>query len=225
MESAMKKVDAPVWFSSYENIRADSYAMLASLLVQPPSEDLRNILQSLQWDDAIPARLDRALIKLRQASHDYPPAVLEVEFNRLFVGMGSGEVVPYASWYKERRIQSKPLASLRSDLIRLGIVRQAECHESEDHAGALCEIMAIISDKSNDVPYDTQARFFEQHIALWMMPFFKDLQSAKSAKFYRVVGSLGGRFLECEREYLKYGANAQFPAKEGGSQNESGIYR
>lgn len=200
----MKKPAAPVWFSSYENIRADSYAMLASLLVGQPLDDVRNILQNLQWDDAIPAKLDHALINLRQASRDYPLAVLEGEFNRLFVGLGCGEMVPYASWYKERRIQSKPLASLRTDLIRLGIVRQADSHESEDHAGVLCEIMAIISDKSNNVPYDMQARFFEHHIASWMMTFFKDMQSAKSADYYRVVGSFGSCFLESEREYLKY---------------------
>jgi TorA maturation chaperone TorD len=91
-------------------------------------------------------------------------------------------------------------------LFNLGIVRQADNHDSEDHAGALCEIMAIISDESNDVTYESQAKFFEQHIAPWMMAFFKDLESAKSARFYRVVGSLGSSFLESEREYLKCSA-------------------
>jgi TorA maturation chaperone TorD len=56
------------------------------------------------------------------------------------------------------------------------------------------------------VPYESQAKFFEQHIATWMMAFFKDLESAKSARFYRVVGSLGSCFLESEREYLKCSA-------------------
>jgi TorA maturation chaperone TorD len=214
MESVMKKPAAPVWFASHADMRANCYVILASLLVQPPSERLLHILQNLKWDESISEKLDNALRALRQASHDYPLAVLEGEFNGLFVGVGSGEVVPYASWYRERKIQSKPLASLRSDLIRLGIVRQAQCHESEDHAGALCEIMALISQKRDEVHYETQARFFQEHIAPWLMTFFKDLQSAKSAEFYRVVGLFGSCFLESEREYLKYGANTQFTIKK-----------
>jgi len=207
MESVMKNLDAPVWFASHANIRTDSYVMLASLLGQPPSEDLLNILQNLQWDEAIPEKLDHALGALCRAGRDYPLAALEDEFNRLFVGLGCGEMVPYASWYREKMIQSSPLASLRSDLILLGIVRQADSHESEDHAGALCEIMALISRQPNNIPTATQAGFFHRHIASWMMAFFKDLQSAKSAEFYRAVGLFGSCFLESENEYLKQGAN------------------
>jgi TorA maturation chaperone TorD len=205
MESVMKTLDAPGWFAAHANIRTNGYVMLASLLAQPPSGNLSNILQNLEWDEAIPEKLDHALRALCQAAHDYPLAALEDEFNKLFVGLGSGEMVPYASWYREKKIQSSPLASLRSDLIELGIVRQTGCHESEDHAGALCEIMAIISRKPNDIPHAAQARFFRRHIAPWMMTFFKDLQSAKSAEFYRTVGLFGGCFLETENEYLKPG--------------------
>ena len=98
--------------------------------------------------------------KLRQAACEIPPTGLEEEFNRLFVGLGSGEMVPYASWYREKMIQSSPLASLRADLMSLGIVRQADSYESEDHAGALCEIMAILSREPNGIPHAEQAGFF-----------------------------------------------------------------
>ena len=206
MESVMKKPDASGWFASHANIRTDIYVTLASLLVSPPSLEHLNVLRHLEWDEDISERMHKALGTLRLASRDYQPDTVKDEYGRLFVGLGCGEVIPYASWYRERKIQSKPLASLRSDLIRLGIMRQAQCHESEDHAGALCEIMAIISDESNKVPYESQAGFFEQHIASWMTAFFKDLESAKSARFYRVVGSLGNCFLESEKEYLKCGA-------------------
>jgi hypothetical protein len=83
--------------------------------------------------------------------------------------------------------------------------------------------MAIISQKPNDIPYAAQARFFNRHIAPWMMTFFKDLQSAKSADFYRTVGLFGDCFLETESEYLNQGANTPFPKTEGGLQNENGI--
>ena len=225
MESVMKTMDASGWFAAHATIRTDGYVMLASLLGQTPSEDLLNILRNLHWDEAPSEPLDRALGALRRAAYDYSLDALKDEFNKLFVGLGSGEIVPYASWYREKKIQSTPLASLRSDLMELGIVRQTDCHESEDHAGALCEIMAILSQKANDIPHAAQAGFFHRHVAPWMMTFFEDLQSAKSAEFYRVVGLFGSCFLEIESEYLGRGANTPFPKKEGGLQNENGTFR
>ncbi len=209
----MKNPDASGWFASHANIRTDIYVTLAALLVSPPSEEQLSVLRHLEWDEDMSGRMLKAFGTLRLASRDYQPDVVRDEYNRLFVGLGCGEVIPYASWYRERMIQSLPLASLRSDLFRLGIVRKADNHDSEDHVGALCEIMALISEKQNNVPYETQAGFFDRHVASWMMAFFKDLESAKSARFYRVVGSLGGCFLESEKEYLKYGANAQVHTK------------
>jgi TorA maturation chaperone TorD len=203
--------------------------MLASVLEQPPSEDLRAILQSMQWDEAVPEQLDHALRALRQAANDYPLAAMKEEFDRLFVGLGCGEMIPYASWYREKMIQSMPLVSLRSDLVRLGIVRQSDNRETEDHAAALCEVMAIISRDSNGGRYRTQADFFQHHVASWMGSFFNDLQSAKSAGFYRTIGLFGSSFLEFECRYLgchlnpipnkkrrrKARCNGNFPAAGG----------
>jgi TorA maturation chaperone TorD len=213
MESVMKYPDASGWFASHANIRTDIYVTLAALLVSPPSEEHLNVLGHLEWDEDISEGMLNALETLRLASRDYQPDVVGNEYNTLFVGLGCGELIPYASWYRESMIQSLPLASLRSDLFRLGIVRQAGNHDSEDHAGALCEIMALISEKQNNVPYETQSEFFERHIASWLTAFFKDLESAKSAGFYRMVGSLGGCFLESEREYLKCSAKYSSPHK------------
>ncbi len=151
----------------------------------------------------VPEELDQALQGLRQAGCTCPLAALVEEYDQLFVGLGCGQMVPYASWYKDKRIQSMPLVSLRSDLIRLGIVRQRECHESEDHAAALCEIMALISRKAMDLTLAAQADFFQEHIAWWLPTFFKDLQSAKGAEFYRKVGLFGSCFMEFEGEYLE----------------------
>ncbi len=202
MEPVMKDTGR-AWSAPYAKIRTDVYVILASLLGQRPSENLLKVLQKLRWDKSIPEGVDSALRALRQASHEYPLSALEEEYDKLFVGLGSGELVPYASWYREKKIQSSPLAFLRSDLFHLGIMKQAESRESEDHAAALCECMALISGPSNEIPLAAQAKFFQQHIAPWIMTFFKDLESAKSARFYRTVGGFGRRFLQAEIEYLK----------------------
>lgn len=220
MESAMTNRDVPVWFASYANIRADCYVMLASLLSRAPSGDLMELLQNLTWERTIPKNLDEALTALQQAGHDGDPAVAAEEFNRLFVGLGCGELVPYASWYREKKIQSLPLALLRSDLMKLGIVRQAGSHESEDHAGALCEIMALITRAPGAGPRETQREFFQRHLAPWMIDFFRDLQSAKSAGFYRRIGRFGVCFLECENHYFSYRENNHVITEKGGLSDE-----
>lgn len=214
MESLEQKKTAPAWLDRYASIRADVYVILAALLVGPPSEDHLNVLQKMEWDDDISEKMHEVLLALRRASRDYQPTAVREEHNRLFVGLGCGEVIPYSSWYRERSIQSLPLVSLRSDLFHLGIVRQADNHDSEDHAGALCEIMALISQRPNSQSYETQAGFFERHIASWMTAFFKDIESAKCAGFYKAVGSLGCCFLESEKEYFKNGSNVEVRTKK-----------
>ncbi len=199
----MKTTGGPAWFAPYAKIRTESYVMLASLLGQRPSENLLKVLQNLHWDEPIPEGIDRSLRALREASREFSLGALEEEYDKLFVGLGCGEMVPYASWYREKKIQSSTLASLRSDLILLDLVRQADSRESEDHAGVLCECMALVSREPNEVDHATQANFFQRHVAPWMTTFFKDLESAKSARFYRTVGIFGSRFLESEIEYLK----------------------
>ena len=225
MEQLMSNPNTEGWFAPYGAIRTDCYVMLASLLAQAPSETMIGILRHLQWDEAIPGKLDRTLRQIRQAACESDRAEIEAEFNRLFVGLGWGEMVPYASWYRERMIQASPLAFLRADLMRLGIVRQPDSYESEDHAGALCEAMALLSREVGGVPHAAQADFFKKHVASWMMRFFEDLRLAKNAEFYQVVASFGGCFLESESEYLNVDITTQMYIPKGGLQHEKRDHR
>ena len=221
----MNNSDGTGWYASYAAIRTECYAILASLLGQTPSDETIGILQNLDWDAAIPGRLDRALSALRDAADGITRAAIEAEFNRLFVGMGCGEVMPYASWYRERMIQSSPLASLRADLMRLGIVRYPDNHESEDHAAALCEAMVLLSREAGGTSHAAQAEFFKKHIASWVMRFFKDLRSANGADFYRSVASFGICFLEVENEYLNVHVGTEIAIPKGGLNNEKRNHR
>ncbi|MBI4768374.1 MAG: molecular chaperone TorD family protein [Deltaproteobacteria bacterium] len=202
MESTIKTQPVPSWFDPYAPVRCDVYVLLAALLGRPPSEELIKIMQSLDWSEVLPEGLDQALQVLSQAGHRYLLTALEEEYDQLFVGLGRGEMMPYASWYKGKKIQSLPLVAVRSDLFRLGIVRQSEFCEPEDHAAALCEVMALISRKTMEVPLETQADFFQKHLSWWLSDLFEDLRAAKKAEFYREVGSFGKCFVESEKEFL-----------------------
>jgi TorA maturation chaperone TorD len=96
----------------------------------------------------------------------------------------------------------QPLARLRSDLAVLGFQRRSDVRETEDHAAALCETMAIICNHPAEVGLETQKAFFSDHLKGWMDRFFKDMQHASAARFYRAVGRLGEAFLDLEKKYL-----------------------
>jgi len=194
----------PAWHEPHAKIRTDAYILLAALLNDMPTRDLIAIVQNLQWDDGIPEKLQQTLAKINNASNTCTLDSIAGEFQRLFVGLGSGELVPYGSWYRENMIQSATLAAIRADISRLGIVRRTDTFESEDHAGALCEIMALLSNPENGVSDREQASFFADHVAPWLPIFFMDMQKVDNAEFYRTVGEFGGCFLDSEAEYLQF---------------------
>lgn len=192
------------WYAPHAYIRTDSYVLLAALLTDTPSENVIELVQNLGWDEDLPEKMNQALATLNHAGTTYSLNTIAEEYHRLFVGLGRGELLPYGSWYLEKTIQSTPLAAIRNDLVRLGIVRQNDSFEPEDHAGALCEIMALLSYPGNEISDHEQAAFFNQHLNTWIPQFFMDLQDVKKSEFYRAVGEFGCCFIEGEIEYLQY---------------------
>jgi TorA maturation chaperone TorD len=224
MEKESGSTKHPAWYRPYAKIRTDCYVLLAALMNRPPSPELLELLRNLRWNKDIPQRMQETLTDLIKTCTDSPTTVINDEFNRLFVGLGQGELIPYGSWYLEKMIQSRPLAAIRSDLRKLSIVRQSNTGEPEDHVGALCEIMALITQEQKDITSEEQAHFFDHHIFPWMQDFFSDLQSVQNALFYPAVGKFGSCFLAAEREYLQNSPNYLYDFTEGGMQNDSTIF-
>lgn len=181
-----------------ELLRARAYALLARLLARPPGTDL------LEAVAAIGAPADgppgEAFAALSDAARAADPRAVEEEHTALFIGVGGGELTPYASYYRTGFLNEKPLADLRADMAALGIERADDVKEPEDHIAALCEMMAGLITGAFGEPLDLagQKAFFERHIGPWAARFFADLEGAAGARFYRAVGALGGRFIEVE---------------------------
>ena len=187
--------------SGGDRIRANTYALLAALLAAPPSRELIERVAAIDASASEPdSRFGQAWRSLRGAALDATPEGLDDEYHALFIGLGRGELVPYASWYMTGFMMDKPLAVLRADLARLGFERSERVSETEDHACALLEVMAMVIAERQELA--SQRRFFSRHLEPWMESFFRDLREATSASFYRAVGELGMRFMEFEREYL-----------------------
>jgi TorA maturation chaperone TorD len=181
--------------------RAREYILLATLLSSPPSNTLLREITELRGD---PTPLGRAHAALAEAASKTPTADVEREYFELFVGLGRGELLPYASYYLTGFLNERPLSRLREDLAALGIERAQNNFEPEDHAATLCEIMAGLASGHFPAAPEVQRVFFEKHMASWMGRLFADMESAANAKFYQSVGSLGRLFLEIEAEAFRF---------------------
>lgn len=177
--------------------RASEYALLAALLARAPDADFLARLARVRGD-ASPLGLAHAA--LADAAAAAEAADVEREYFDLFVGVGRGELLPYASYYLTGFLNERPLARLREDLHALGIARAEGQCEPEDHAAILCEIMAGFADGRLAAPAEAQQRMFERHLAPWIGRFFADLEGAGAARFYRKVGALGRVFTEIETQ-------------------------
>ena len=181
--------------------RAQEYALLANLLLSAPSAALLERIAQLNGD-ATP--LGRAHAALADAASVSVATEVAREYFDLFVGLGHGELLPYASYYLTGFLNERPLSRLRDDLAALGIERVESNFEPEDHAATLCEVMAGLVAARFPASADAQRAFFEKHVSRWMGRLFADIEKAENAKFYRSVGSLGRVFLEIESEAFTF---------------------
>jgi TorA maturation chaperone TorD len=177
--------------------RAGEYALLSNLLADAPDRDLLAALAGLPGD-ATP--LGHAHAALARAAAAADATSVEREYFDLFIGLGRGELLPYASFYLTGFLHERPLARIREDLARLGVEREPQRSEPEDHLALLCEVMAGLAQGSFDASEAEQARFFARHLRPWAEKFFADLETAKSARFYRAVAGYGRAFLAIEGE-------------------------
>jgi TorA maturation chaperone TorD/DNA-binding transcriptional regulator YdaS (Cro superfamily) len=181
--------------------RGQEYALLATLLSSAPPNALLEQLGQLR-DDATP--LGRGHAALAEAASMAIATDVEREYFDLFVGLGRGELLPYASYYLTGFLNERPLSRLRDDLAALGVERLENNFEPEDHAATLCEFMAGLASGRFPASPEVQRAFFEKHVASWMGRLFADMERATHARFYRPVGSLGRLFLEIEAEAFTF---------------------
>jgi TorA maturation chaperone TorD len=199
-----------------DQARADLYALLARLLLAPPDGAL---LEALANSTPIVAQggdpaLERGWERLTMASSVMDASAVAVEFNSLFVSIGTPPVDPYGSRYLAGFLNDTPLAELRADLARLGLRRARGVAEFEDHLGALCETMRVLIAGAPGIPRASIAQqtvFFERHIGPWCQGALDDIAGAEGSNYYRLVAGLGAAFLALETEAFALGeqVNAQ----------------
>ncbi|CAN1538673.1 TorD Uncharacterized component of anaerobic dehydrogenases [Rhabdaerophilaceae bacterium] len=177
--------------------RGQLYLLFANLLLRIPDEDVLIDLRRLSGDET---SFGQALDALAASADITQAEAIAREHFSLFVGVGRGELLPFASYYLTGFLYERPLVRARSDMRRLGVERSAEFSEPEDHIGFLMEIMAGLVLRRIAGEASEEKKFFEKHLKPWAERFFADLAKAESAKFYQAVGRLGAVFMAIESE-------------------------
>lgn len=177
--------------------RARSYRLLAHLLAKPPTQALLDQTAKISGD---PSPLGLAWIALADAAHATSAGAAGEEYFKLFIGVGRGDVLPFASFYLAGFLHERPLAAVRADLALLGIERRGGLHEPEDNVATLFDVMAGLIDGTYDAAPSAQDTFFATHIKTWVPRLFADISVAPSAQFYRAVAAAGAHWIEIETQ-------------------------
>jgi TorA maturation chaperone TorD len=185
-----------------DQLRAGTWNLLGNLLAAPPGQELLEALCQIDEPEGSDRdAMAQAWLTLRLAAERAALPALEAEYQDVFIGVGGGEVTPYASWYLTGSLMERPLVLLRQELEELGFEREEGVSDPEDHAGAICQIMGLlISDPEFD--FERQRSFFQRHVEPWLGRLLQDVQQAPSAVFYRAVGGLGEEFLQLEQRFF-----------------------
>ncbi len=197
MTSAERQMSDEFEIAPEESLRAALYRLLSRYLTTPPTEQTLKNAANLSGD-ATP--LGTAIATFARIAARSDLTTVRREYEDLFIGLGRGELIPYASYYLTGFLQEKPLARLRQDMARLGVSRATNGSDPEDHAASVLEIMAGLIDGAFGTPLTIadQKAFHDAHLASWLPIFFRDLEAAQSSVFFAALGGVGRVFLKIE---------------------------
>lgn len=194
------RFDSPRSVAPEDQARADYYALLANLMFQPPSASL---LTAISIAEPPGGAMQGAWEALAAAAAVVPEEAVREEYEALFIGVGRPPVMLYGSYYQAGFMMEKPLAELRDDLAQLGFRRLSTVNEPEDHLAGLCDVMrAMILGDLAAPPQSVavQKKFFETHLAPWVLDCTNAVSAYHQSNFYRHVAQFARAFFEVEIE-------------------------
>jgi len=183
-----------------EAARADLYALLARLLYAGPTAELLQGIADAEGMAAPDSVLGQAWDALRAACASTSVSSAAQEYDDLFIATGRAPVSIYASHYLSANGKEQTLVNLRGELSRLGLQRQADAVEPEDHLAGLLDVMRHLILRAGDGDVALQEGFFRSYLAPCYRPFAAALQEQPQARFYRQLTQLFVCFLDIEVE-------------------------
>lgn len=186
-----------------ETARSELYGLLALLYYAVPATELIAQLRAAATEaPAAGAFLEEPWRALVGVAREMTDQAIQGEYNALFGGMGKPEVYLYGSHFLSGFLNEKPLARLRTELGQLGLARDENMSETEDHFAYLCEVMRyLIAGEDVTVANLTRQReFFTNHLQPWVTMMCDDLQKHPKAHFYAALAELTRAFMSVEAQ-------------------------
>ena len=188
---------------SEELARAELYGLLAGLWLAPPDAALLQqfrvaVTEAPQRGGHLEAPWSELVAALRASTVEAAAA----EHGALFHGVGRSEVMAYASFYLSGFLNEKPLAVLRDDLAALGLTRDANSLETEDHIAFVLEVMRwlIAGDDLAVCNLEQQRRFFRTHLQPWVGQLCGAVAAQPRAVVWRAVAAMTQAFVQVEAQ-------------------------
>jgi len=186
---------------SEELARAELYGLLASLWLAPPDAALLQQFAVAVTEAPQPGgHLEAPWGELVAAMRNTTVADAAAEHEALFHGVGKPEVFAYGSYYLNGVLNDKPLVQLRDDLAALGLTRDADRLETEDHIAFVLEVMRwlIAGDDVAVCNLEQQRRFFRQHLQTWVGKLCDATEAHPRTQTWRSVAGFTRALIEVE---------------------------
>lgn len=186
-----------------EVARAEMYGLLAALFYQPPDAQLLAQLQAAVTEAPEQgAFLEEPWRELVAVARTLDASQIAQEYSALFGGVGKPEVYLFGSHYLTGFLNEKPLVQLRDDLMALGLARDEQMPETEDHVACLFEVMRylIAGDDVTVCNLTKQSGFFSQHLQPWVSRLCQALAEHPRARFYARLAALTEAFMSVEAQ-------------------------
>ncbi|WP_374562950.1 molecular chaperone [Ideonella sp.] len=186
-----------------ELARAELYGLLARLWLAPADDALLAQFRVAVTEAPVPGgHLEAPWHDLVAAMRATTAPHAAAEHDALFGGVGKPEVFLYGSYYLSGFLNEKPLAALRSDLAALGLTRDADRGETEDHVAYGFEVMRylIAGDDALTCTLEQQRRFFRAHLQPWVERLCDAVDAQPAAITWRAVAALTRAFVQVEAQ-------------------------
>ncbi|MDO9277357.1 MAG: molecular chaperone TorD family protein [Polaromonas sp.] len=186
-----------------ETARAEIYGLLAALFYAAPTPALwDNLRAAVTEAPAAGALLEASWGEVVGCARAMSAAEVADEYDALFGGVGKPAVYLFGSHYMSGFLNEKPLAALRGDLAALGLDRDDDMPETEDHYAYVCEVMRyLIAGEDVEVANLTKQReFFTRHLQPWALLMCDAISAHPKARFYKSLASFTHTFTNVESQ-------------------------
>ncbi len=186
-----------------ETARSEIYGLLAQLYYAPPAPELlAQIRVAATEAPASGAFLEEPWRELVAITREMTDKAIQDEYITLFGGVGKPEIYLFGSHFLSGFLNEKPLARLRTDLIRLGLERDEAMSDTEDHFAYLCEVMRylIAGDDVSVANLTHQKAFFGDHLMPWATSLCDAIMAHPRARFNARLAAFAAAFINVESQ-------------------------